>query len=275
MNSGRLGVRKIKFGAVVVLYNPGLVGYDIINSLINEEIPVYVIDNSEVCQLDENKIKSGFHLIHKGCNIGLAEGYNLAATRALADGCYALCFFDQDSVIAPGIINCLDHEIKNLEFLGKSRFILGVRSGRNGESADALNAEMTIGSGLCVKLDDLVRIGFFDTNRFVDGVDEEFCLRARLKGYSIVLTRDRMLLHQIGEVRRKARVFKVYSYSDRRIEYQMRHTRMIVQQYVFFYPIYVCKKVYWQVKHLILMVAFRSGRWSRIVSVIRGLLKHI
>ena len=256
--------------AAVILYNPEPNVSDLIETLAAECGCVYVVDNSEVIERERYIPHGRVELLHQGENIGLSEGYNMAVHKADVDGFTYLCFFDQDSIVNKGFVGILIKEFLLFENKRFNKIILGMRSGRAGEVAGEV--EMSIGSGLVIRVADIKDIGYFDQRRIVDGVDEEFCLRARYNGYRIFLTERHLMSHQIGNVKKVCRLFDVYQYSDYRLELQAQHTRLLVTDFLSIFPKYVLRKLSWQLGHMLLMVIFCKGRMSRVRAIIRGFL---
>ena len=59
-----------------------------------------------------------------------------------------------------------------------------------------------ITSGSCTRLSAWEKIGGFDEKLFIDSVDFDFCYRIRKTGYVIIQTREAVLEHSIGEVKK-------------------------------------------------------------------------
>jgi rhamnosyltransferase len=68
------------------------------------------------------------------------------------------------------------------------------------DSADAPweEVERVITSGSLLPLEAYVDIGPFREEFFIDYVDEEYCLRAKAKGYRIIKSRKHLMSHAIG-----------------------------------------------------------------------------
>ncbi len=261
-----------RVGAVLVLFYPKRNVIGLVDSLLSECGCVYIVDNSESDHDVFLPQTDGVVMVHGGNNIGLAKAYNLAVQRAKMDGVEYVVFFDQDSTINKGFVDCALGDIGKLQAeFGADNRIMGLRSGRKGENKGEV--EMTIGSGLFVRVSDIVRVGGFDERRFVDGVDEEFCIRARKNGYAIWLTSDVLMGHEIGESLKVFNLVNVFQYSPFRVMLQVHHTRLLVAEYFFVFPLYVVRKVVWQAWHLLLMFAFLPGRNARLRALLKGILQ--
>jgi rhamnosyltransferase len=154
-----------------------------------------------------------------GVGGGYASGLSFAMEKKNHDWVW---LFDQDS--APGQ-DCLERLIKGLESLGDRAENVAVlapvcihpetglsypgllwRDGWQKPTEESSSPPMwfvdaVISSGTLVRSEAVKLAGLPRADFFIDYVDFEYCLRLRRHGYDIVVVRDSLLHHQVGEPR--------------------------------------------------------------------------
>ena len=97
-----------KIAAVVVLYHPEAEPLSSLVAALMEQVGlVYLVDNSTSLSVDAEKLskQSGrLRYLPNHANLGIATALNIAARRALQDGCELLLTMDQDSLPAPDMV---------------------------------------------------------------------------------------------------------------------------------------------------------------------------
>ncbi len=193
----------MKIAAAVILYHPDKHALANIISYCNHVNMLYVFDNSAQASGIEEKLLAlgNISYFHDGDNRGIASRLNQAAAYAIRDGFEWLLMMDQDSGFADGMldeyINCLD------QFAAKTEVAL---FGVNAEKQPIItvkncypqNPEDLITSGTLLNLSLFLKIGPFDEQLFIDGVDHEYTIRTLVAGYKTVRFSNITLLHQIG-----------------------------------------------------------------------------
>jgi rhamnosyltransferase len=153
-----------------------------------------------------------------GTNVGLGLAYNETVRAARTAGCDLVMLFDQDSTPAPGmpgrLATALDDACRRfgpVAVVGprpvqpepgtdyKFPFITprGV-SKSSGTEADLCEIAFVISSGSMIDLASLEVIGPFREDFFIDGIDIEWCFRARAHGFRSVMAMSERMPHQLG-----------------------------------------------------------------------------
>lgn len=211
------------FFAIFILYNPTTL--DLIESnikILNSfNIGIYVYDNTDddfIRERNKNELLTLFKDLNyfdsDGRNNGLSYAYNsiisalLATELNLNKGVY---FFDQDSVITSNSISELieyyDKLITIKDFglisgnpLRKNQMPYRIRQVYN----DKLNFEnlievyQTSSSFSLIPLSLFKELGLFSDDFFIDHIDMDFCLRAKLIGKRIFIAKNATYIHEIG-----------------------------------------------------------------------------
>ncbi len=203
-----------KIAAVVILYHPDEAVLSNIQTYYPYVQKVYVYDNTELAlnTIDWSHFpKAEFH--SDGRNKGLAETLNMAAAKATKDGYDWLLTMDQDSYFTQQAIK--DYYQCFLEFREKSKIALfgpvfqredpGWQADGQWQETDTL-----ITSGALLNLRLFNEIGPFDEALFIDSVDYDYCIRAKLAGHRIIQFSTIVMLHELGFVVKRASIKSLF-----------------------------------------------------------------
>lgn len=190
---------------IIVFYNPTDAMISRADTL-SRYFRVIVSDNSD------NGLKNNyeFEYIHNHGNIGIAEAQNIAICRAIKCNPEFILLLDQDSFFSEEEINTLvtifceiSKEDPNIAALGPHPYNIyesklyktSIRNRRlNYDRVGAL-----ISSGCLIRKNALANVGLLDSSLFIDYVDFDWCWRALSKGYTLYMTKDVVLKHQVGK----------------------------------------------------------------------------
>jgi rhamnosyltransferase len=130
--------------------------------------------------------------------VGIAGALNVAARRAIDQGFSWLLTMDQDSkFLGDGFAQL----VQALDLLPPKTAVLGPDYLDQGRSAARPRpVGLLIQSGTLVHLPSWQAIGPFDESLFIDGVDHDYCLRARLGGYGVYEWPQSRLSHALGDL---------------------------------------------------------------------------
>jgi rhamnosyltransferase len=195
---------KDKIAAVVILYNPGSTILSNINSYHSYADRIYVYDNTE------NPLKtfdwSAYPKIEYysfGQNKGLAETLNIAAAKATEDGYDWLLTMDQDSYFTQQAIDNYYHSFLQFPHKRKTALfgpVFCYEDPVSQEDSKWQEIDLLITSGTLLNLSLFNEIGRFDEALFIDSVDFDYCIRAKLAGYDIIQFPAVIMLHELGSM---------------------------------------------------------------------------
>ena len=175
---------------------------------------VVIVDNgsanAEQNMLLEAAADPKINVVFNDENLGLARALNIGMQRAAALQYSWVLLLDQDSRVDRDMVYRLSSiqasfpDPARLGVIGSNYGDIGERtSGATapdpespGESWD--DVEQVITSGSLLSLPAHLAIGPFREDFFIDYVDEEYCLRARAKGYRVIRSRRELMSHVIG-----------------------------------------------------------------------------
>jgi rhamnosyltransferase len=231
--------------AIIVLYNPNLFDLDInLNELIDQVDHLILIDNSEISNfefihkiLSSKKDKLYYHF--NNSNHGIATAQNIGINKSIEFQTDYILLMDQDSKPSNDMVSILLRDILVLKKSNINIAAIGpiainsqnqlpykprLRRYRYFKNFPGLlNTNELISSGMFIDFKVLRHVGYLDENLFIDGVDHEWCWRAKRSGYFLGLTENTSLLHSLGEGDKFIFGIRVAISSPFRIYYQYRN----------------------------------------------------
>ncbi len=243
----------MKIGCVLVLYNPNLLLLrEVLNAVQNQVGIVYIADNSSSgiesdIFLDKNNIV--YEKMKK--NVGIAAAQNFGIKFLIQQKYTHVIFLDQDSIMDRELINQL---VLDLDYLQSKSIYVGaigprpvnresnkkyIGSIKRGKPVTANITEVTeiISSASLICLDNFIEIGLLDESLFIDGVDHEWCWRAKkIKKLRFFISEKTFLSHKLGEGDQFFLIRKVKTPTPFRTYFQFRNYFILLRRnYV---PIY-------------------------------------
>jgi rhamnosyltransferase len=203
----------MNIAATVILYYPTDNAFENIEFLSKHFTKVFVYDNTISETTIQNKIEklTNVKFYKNFKNEGVAKRLNQAAKIAIEQGFDWLLTMDQDSCFT-------EKELKKYIDLFKlyndkeSVAMFGCNYAQNNPKAiskkiDSEETDILITSGSLLNLKVYKHVGSFDENYFIDHVDNDYCIRAKLAGYKLILFYNINLSHTLGDFK-KRRSFK-------------------------------------------------------------------
>lgn len=207
-----------KIACVVVFYNPAPEALDSVTRLSSRGYPVVVVVNhaSEDTIFALERLSSVYPIIN-GANFGLATALNQGVALAFDQlNVDYVALFDQDSLPDCELPILLASELE--QFPSNTVACIGpmLQDRKDPRAVYAQNNLAFHGvmpaaiptSGTLISLNAWRKVGPMMDSLFIDGIDHEWCLRAKHKGYQIRLSRTVTMLHDMGDT--SVRVFGKY-----------------------------------------------------------------
>lgn len=225
---------------VFITYNPNSEIIDTLRAV--SSFDCLVIDNSEKKTIWlEKECNQGLSLClyWSRDNIGIAEALNEAAKYALDFGYSHIVSLDQDSAITVNILNRL---IDKLIILS-SQYKIATLSPKHilsnvtmNISADDISDDIFgLQSANFIDLKIWQKICGFNENLFIDMVDTEYYIRAKLLGYRCITCNNIHMEHQVGEDVKEIKIFgkyiRAFNHSPIRKYYQARNFMYVYMKY--------------------------------------------
>lgn len=198
--------------AVVIAYHPPAHFLQNVLSYAAFVDVVYVFDNSTpAAELQALCHNSNIKLITNSDNLGIAVNLNRAARMAIDAGYQWLLTMDQDSSFSTGMfdafLNCAYNypDRENVALFGPS-----YEQVMQCTTCTPVVVTNLITSGSLLRLQHYSVIGDFDENLFIDSVDFDYTVRARLKGLSLIRFDNIFLQHNLGTTVHRSAVKSLY-----------------------------------------------------------------
>ena len=198
--------------AIVVTYHPDAAFPIRLNNVSPQVGTIVIVDNgssdAERNMLREAASDRKIDLVFNLENLGVARALNIGIQRAATLGFSWVMLLDQDSLVDRDMVRTLlgiqasfpDRErlaVVGSNFCEVSKRVTGAIDQQSlGEQWEEV--EFVITSGSLLPLAAYFAIGPFRDEFFIDYVDEDYCLRARTKGYRIIKSRKHLMSHTIG-----------------------------------------------------------------------------
>lgn len=175
---------------------------------LREQVPrVFVVNNSPDAasrRLLDSLGDPAVTVLDQADNVGVAAGFNAGMRAALDEGADNVWIFDQDSTVAPGMLDALlraqDREDIAVGIVGPA-----LRAAETGNVYDADRGQGSapidalISSGALFSRQLLETIGLHDEALFIDYVDHDISLRATRAGFTNLKVYDTLLDHRFGD----------------------------------------------------------------------------
>lgn len=197
----------MKIAAAIILYEPNTDEVlNNINTYINYVDSIYIYDNTEggkafdYKQLNSSKV----HYFRDEKNNGLSIRLNEASERAIADRYNWLLTMDQDSFFSETTIQEFISGLSTYEnnntigIIGLSNTSSSCTNLYEHTKVETIEVDHVITSGSVINLDVYKKVGGFDENLFIDGVDWDYCIGIRLAGYSVIQFNNLFMEHKLG-----------------------------------------------------------------------------
>lgn len=272
------------FAGVVVLYHPEADICRNIQTYVSELDILYILDNTEnpsdnfsildkIIKLQNVKYFPFYE------NKGLSYALNFALKKVQKEGYTYLLTMDQDSCF-PGkeffkYKTNIIHAENDRKFDNVAIFSVnysGLKEAENLRGVHEVIAAITSGSILKVRLTE--KIGYFDENLFIDEVDDEYCYRARLLGYKIIMYCDIKLTHHLGNPKKYCILgyrFTVLNHGAIRKYYISRNRLYVAKKYKCIRKYYIMSLA----KMFIKILFFEKNKFTKIVFMVNGIYDFI
>jgi len=191
----------MRLAASVILYKHDDTIYRNISSYIQVVDKMLVFDNSENPNFDQNLIHSDKIVYYSDRNNqGIAHRLNQAILYCINNNYSHLLTMDQDSSFTDNAIANYIQLIKDNNDINIGMY--GVCYDETCKVEHAAINEILITSGSIINISLAEKIGNFDENIFIDGVDTDFCIRLFQNEYKTILYHKIKIKHSLGETKK-------------------------------------------------------------------------
>jgi len=246
----------------VILYNPNISIIRNIESYLCFLNVLYIIDNSEAI---DNKLIDVIRLISSKIiylpqhnNIGIASALNIVAGLAVKERYNWLLTMDQDSYFfGKDFFDTWRANIVQNEEIGliAASYTNKYDRWQKEYSKHYNEIHFAVTSGNIINLKAWEDTNGFEDKLFIDEVDHDYCLKLRKHKYKILISKEMLLGHVIGEIYQentnKAKgVRKLKLHSPVRYYYMTRNVLYLCKKYFFIDFKFVLARFYYLIKML-------------------------
>jgi rhamnosyltransferase len=285
--------RSVAICAVVVTYFPDEGLSDRVGKVAAQILQTVIVDNgsSPPCieQLKRIADNPAIHLILNPRNEGVAAGLNTGIDWAASRGFEWALTLDQDTTVAPNMIETLTALVngypapERLAVVGSNyrnkvhgTLFRDTAAGANGFPGREMTSVLTSGSLVSIRI--FQGIGGFREDFFVDCVDHEYCLRARSRGFHVVLTSKPVMEHGIGHVTGHRLLWRTVNTSNHppiRRYFTIRNMLILTKEYFAKEPRWIAYSLWGLVKSVILICFFEEDRMTKLKYIHRGFIDGV
>ncbi len=221
-------------------------------------------------------------LIENRENTGVAAGFNQGAAAALQSGCDFVLLLDQDTLASPRMVSRLlglfmEQTGSGVAVLAANYTDTGQRTAYRPEAARPVSeSAVAISSGSLIPASAYADLGGMDEQLFIDDVDHDFCLRARSRGYRVLVTAEPLMRHQVGKQRIHRILgmsFSTSAHSPLRRYYMARNRIILVRRYFTRFPAWILTMLLRQTAEITATLVLEAGRARKLRALFLG-IKH-
>jgi len=287
--------------AIIVTFNCGDKVIPTARSVMPQVGRVLFIDNGsrdstgKVLEMIRNEAPGSVEIVTLGENRGIAYALNLGVRRAIELGYTWALTLDHDSEADGRMVENLVHAVhehrqpekvivsapvhidRGTKEAGRIFRYEGWRRRRLDPipSGEIAMPTVVITSGNLLNVGHFEALGGFDESLFIDGVDHDFCFRAIIAGFHIIVCADALLSHSIGEaVPGKFLGFRIFgsNHSPER-RYTIGRNRMtLLRRYSRRFPAYAFQTGLDFIYDFLAILLCEDRKADKIRMIIRGVL---
>jgi rhamnosyltransferase len=178
-----------------------------ITALLSQVDEVVVVDDGSHTVERFPEIHHIAHVIITDENRGIAAALNSGIRVAIENGADFVLTMDQDSLLIDNYITCALKTYRDAQRAGLNPGLVSAET-HNGLQVPAWGEQRgfqllfdPMQSGTLFPMPVLKRLGLFDEELFIDGVDTEYNIRLKAAGYTLLAGQGCDLHHALGEAR--------------------------------------------------------------------------
>jgi rhamnosyltransferase len=240
-------------------------------------------DSSAVSHFGPFASRSGVHLIRNSGNVGIATALNQGIEYARQNAYTHALLFDQDTDPVPHMVSTLRQVASGCDDIERAAVIgvnvLDASTGKpwfdfKAASGRAAVVRTVITSGSLISLHIAAQLGGFRDDFFIDHVDEEYCLRARARGYKVLIVHEPLVVHALGAPKFQRflwRTIGTTNHSASRRYYMMRNYIITARMYGLREPGWVIRTLHVRLKSFLLLLLLDDDRMSKLHHIASGL----
>lgn len=252
---------------IVVTYNPDdrfMHALSMHEKIVNI---VIIVDNASNNKSEWINRVRGHVLIENNVNLGIGAALNKGIRIAKKLKMDYILTFDQDSIPVENILELYGiHMNENIALIG-TRYAQEV----SGKTKISLKQTLTIITSGCLhNLEAVSKVGDYDESLFIDGVDFDFSIRCKEKGYIVTRSKESLISHRLGNPKKKWGI-ESSNHTILRRYYMSRNHVILTRRYGLKYPIWLLKKQYFFISDIAKLILVEDDKTNKLQAIIRGI----
>ena len=264
--------------AGIVLYNPDIERLRENIAAIAPQVDLLVfIDNASRNYDEIIKITHPNSIMIKNeKNLGSATALNQICQFALDNDYEWALTLDQDSVVAPNLIEVYKQVVASNQHLGiiscriKDRNQKTVKEEEIIYDGEYIECCITSASFVCIKA--WQEVGGFDDTMFIDDVDVDFCKAIWQGGWGIYKTNQTHIIHELGNtcirVKMWGKVTGLHNHSPFRYYYISRNAIYETRKYYNFFLGLL--KFFGKIRLITLVCRYEEHKFAKTINIVKG-----
>lgn len=271
---------------IIVTHHPKRTLVSNIGVMMQQCDSVMLVDNAsedEKAMLRDLAAVPGVDLIENSSNFGLARALNQGLWWAIERGFEWVLLLDQDTSPSDHIIASYADILRSVSDIDRvgvmgANYIdahFGSPVGSVSSLRNWVETVVVITSGMLLSTKAAREIGPFRDDFFIDLVDHEYCLRARRKGFKVIMSTEPLIEHVIGTPTPHTvleRKLLTTNASPERRYYVARNFTVLWRLYRKTDSDWISAAVKSRAKELALVLMFEQDKPLKLVSAFRGIL---
>lgn len=264
---------------LIVSYNPDENIIQSAKELINQVDKLVIVDNgssddSSLSYIDTLKtLNANILFISNKNNLGIAAALNQGINLAIERKYEWLVTFDQDTLVPNNFISSLFSCYDTIQSQKNVAILCPVRINNISTQEDLLESSLyryissTMTSGSLMKISAIKDIGMFDEDLFIDWVDHDYCMRAKVAKYKIVQSISTPLFHVAGEIKQHlffSKKVPTSNHSALRRYYMSRNRAICYKRYLFVDTIFVIDDFLLALREVIKIIFFEDDKLNKL-----------
>lgn len=292
-------------GVVIVTYHPDSSLHSLVDNLLINLSMIVIVDNhsrSENVMEMRNRYGSEkrVKLVLNSDNFGIAKGLNQGCEYLITNGYKYAVLLDQDSRISSESIETLYYTaVQNMNAAIVGPRVISECVGESGGSIESKYftwkrlfafkreyikegtvqpVELNITSGSVIDLSIWKSIKGFWESLFIQGVDDEYCLRVRKHGFQILINGDTKLNQTYGRmniVKRLGFSFNPTNHSAERHYLVARNRVKIIRKYNIYALFYVSFHILSTAKTIVTIILTEENVTGKLLAILKGTIHGI
>jgi rhamnosyltransferase len=271
-----------RIAGVVIVYFPDFNKLIFnIDTYVDNVEKLLIVFNSPVSIDEVNRLQtrySNIQMIFNQENNGIAKALNQTALKVMNQGYEWLLTMDQDSYF---LTSQFFEEFEKINkgnvaiFCPNPVSTFAISNENNSDTEEILCA---ITSGNLLNLEAWKTLNGFEEKLFIDEVDNDFCLKAVLRGFKIIRFKNIQLIHELGRIKRASYLIKKYTiitHPPIRAYYIIRNNLYIFNKYKRTFPEFVKARKIMLLKGLVKIILFSDKRIQNCYFIFYGIRDYL